>query len=227
MPGLKGTINMPRSRPKKPVPDYFDAVLAGTNERIPGLIADENTRRFYRALLAGGSVAARAVVNQCQGVQDVWAGGDEKKALALTRLFTMMMLSQCYRWLSGKEPVSEEQSKAREAAASNIGHLFGDGTQSAVKEFFNIDIQFKYDLENKSHLVHLGSLLLAKASDACGHRSIDWSQVSFPVKSLNTLTSSGAIIDSAPIRSPDDIRALWAGHAAGVKAMNNCYQEPG
>ncbi len=58
---------MPRSRPKKPAPDYFDTVLAGANERIPGLIADEGTRRLYRALLAGGSVTARAVVNQCQG----------------------------------------------------------------------------------------------------------------------------------------------------------------
>lgn len=218
---------MPRSRPKKPAPDYFDTVLAGTSERIPGLIADEGTRRLYRALLAGGSVTARAVVNQCQGIRGVWAGGDEKKALALTRLFTMMMLSQCYRWLSGKEPVSEEQTGARETAASNIGHLFGDGTRAAVKELFDIDIQFKYDLENKSHLVHMGSLILAKASDACGHRSIDWSKVSFPVKSLKPLTSSMAIVDSAPIRSPDDIRALWAGHAAGVKAMNDYYQESG
>lgn len=218
---------MPRSRPKKPAPDYFDTVLAGSSERIPGLIADEGTRRLYRALLAGGSVTARAVVNQCQGIRGVWAGGDEKKALALTRLFTMMMLSQCYRWLSGKEPVSEEQTGARETAASNIGHLFGDGTRAAVKELFDIDIQFKYDLENKSHLVHMGSLILAKASDACGHRSIDWSKVSFPVKSLKPLTSSMAIVDSAPIRSPDDIRALWAGHAAGVKAMNDYYQESG
>lgn len=218
---------MPRSRPKKPAPDYFDTVLAGASERIPGLIADEDNRRFYRALLAGGSVAARAVAEQCLGIKDVWVGGDEKKALALTRLFTMMMLSQCYRWLSGKEPVSEEQNKTREAAASNIGRLFGDGTRAAAKEFFDIDIQFKYDLENKSHLVHMGSLILAKASDACGHRSIDWSKVSFPVKSLKPLTSSRAIVDSAPIRSPDDIRALWAGHAAGVKAMNNCYQESG
>lgn len=217
---------MPRSRPNKPAPDYFDTVLAGSSERIPGLIADEGTRRLYRALLAGGSVTARAVVNQCQGIRGVWAGGDEKKALALTRLFTMMMLSQCYRWLSGKEPVSEEQTGARETAASNIGHLFGDGTRAAVKELFDIDIQFKYDLENKSHLVHMGSLILAKASDACGHRSIDWSKVSFPVKSLKPLTSSMAIVDSAPIRSPDDIRALWAGHAAGVKAMNDYYQEP-
>lgn len=218
---------MPRSRPKKPAPDYFDTVLAGTSERIPKLIADKSTRRLYRALLAGGSVAARAVVNQCLGIKGIWAGGDEKKALALTRLFTMMMLSQCYRWLDGKKPVSKEQRKTRETAASNIGHLFGDGARAAAKEFFNIDIQFKYDLENKSHLVHMGSLLLAKASDACGHRSIDWSKVSFPVKSLKPLTGSGAIIDSAPIRSPDDIRALWAGHAAGVKAMNNCYQESG
>ncbi len=217
---------MPRSRPKKPAPDYFDTVLAGAGERIPGLIADDSSRRFYRALLAGGSVAARAVPNQCLGIKDVWVGGDDKKALAITRLFTMMMLSQCYRWLSGKEPASEEKNKTRETAALNIGCLFGDGTQAAVKEFFDIDSQFKYDLENKSHLVHMGSLILAKASDACGHRSIDWSKVSFPVKSLKPLTSSRAIVDSAPIRSPDDIRALWAGHAAGVKAMNNCYQEP-
>lgn len=202
---------------------FFDAVFAWVSERINLLTGDENDRRFYMSLLAGGTATASSVVSVCQGVKKVWGGGDEEKALALTRLFTLLMLSQCYRWLDDKE--LKKRGAARQATVSRVLLLFGDDSEDAIKDFFNMDVQFKYDLENRPHMVHLSSLLLARACQACGHKCIEWSKVSYPVKSMETLTRSGAIIDSLLIGNPNDIRALWYSHAAGVQAMVKYYEE--
>ena len=203
----------------------FKAVFDQVSERINQIVTDENNHRFYTALLAGGNTMASSVVSVCEGVKKAWAGGDEVKALALTKLFTLLMLSQCYRWLDAKGSNQHKPTGALQSAVSNVLHLFGDDSEEAIKDFFNIDIQFKYDLEYRSHMVHLGSLLLAKASEACGHRSIDWSKVSFPVKSMEPLTRSGAIIDSMTIGNPNDIKALWYCHATGIQAMVNYHEE--
>ncbi len=214
---------MPLSESKDSKNRFLNAVYTRVSERINQLDEDENGRRFYMSLLAGGTLTAGLVVSVCEGVKGLWGGGDEEKALAVTRLFTLMMLSQCYRWLGDKEP--EKQRATRQATVSRVLLLFGDDSDGAIKDFFDIDTQFKYDLENKSHLVHLGSLLLAKASDACGHRSIDWSKVSYPVKSLQTLTRSMAIIDPFLVGNPDDIKALWHSHTAGAQAMVKYHGE--
>lgn len=214
---------MPLSKSKGSKNRFLDAVYTRVSERISQLDEDENARRFYMSLLAGGTLTAGLVVSVCEGVKGLWGGGDEEKALALTRLFTLMMLSQCYRWFGDKEP--EKQRATRQATAARVLLLFGDGSDGAVKDFFDIDTQFKYDLENKSHVVHLSSILLARACQACGHRCIEWSRVSYPVKSLQTLTRSRAIIDPFLVGNPDDIRALWHSHTAGTQAMVKYHEE--
>ena len=203
----------------------FDAVFSQVSERIIQLAPDKNNRIFYSALLTGGSTMAKAVVDSCQGVKEVWAGGDEAKALALTRLFTLLMLSQCYRWLDDKEPDQQKPEEARRPAVSNILCLFGDSSEGAIEDFFNLDAQFRYDLKYKGHLTHLGVFLLAKAGEACGHESLDWSKITFPTKSMEPLTRSGAIIDSRIIGNPDDIKTLWECHAQGVQAMVKYHEE--
>jgi len=204
----------------------FEAAFMQLNERLHELVPDEDDRRFYTALLAGGKVAASAVVSRCEGVNKAWGDGNEEKALALIRLFTLSMLSQCYRWLDEVEHHRrEELNTARKVAASNILQLFGDDSDNAITDFLNIDIQYNYDLKHKRHLIHIGSILLAKACEACGHKCIDWDRVSFPVKELESLTRAGVIIDPEPIRSAYDIKALWLSHAAGVQAMVKYHEE--
>jgi hypothetical protein len=168
---------------------------------------------------------AKCVVRECEGVKKAWAGGDEAKALVMTRLFTLLMLSQCYQWLDAKSQEQQKPTRSLLSAVSNISQLFGGDSEEVKKDFLAIDAQFRYDLNFKSHMVHLGILLLAKACEACGYNCLDWSKVSFPVKSMEPLTRSRAIIDSAAINSVDDIRALWNCHTLGVQAMTQYYQE--
>ena len=169
---------------------------------------------------------AKSVVTACEGVKKTWDDGNETKALTLTKLFTLLMLSQCYRWIDEADPDSEDKQKeARQASASKVLYFFEDDSEGAIQGFLDIDTQFKYDMEHENHMTHLGILLLAKACEACGHKCIEWSRVSFPVKSMRPLTSSGAIIDSVLINNLNDITALWNCHAAGVQAMMKHHQE--
>jgi hypothetical protein len=214
---------MPPSESKGSKNRFFAAVYTRVSERINRLDEDENHRRFYMSLLAGGIATAGLVVSVCEGVKGLWGGGDEEKALALTRLFTLMMLSQCYRWLGDKEP--EKQRATRQATVARVLLLFGDDSEGAIKDFFDMDTQFKFDLENRPHMVHLSSLLLARACQACGHKCIEWSKVSYPVKSLETLTRSRAIIDPLVVGNPNDIKALWHSHMAGAQVMVKYHEE--
>ncbi len=204
---------------------FFDTVSDQIGERVNRLTEDKNNRIFYTALLIGGSTMAKCVVKECEGVKKAWAGGDEAKALALTRLFTLLMLSQCYQWLDARRAEQQEPTGPSLSAVSNISQLFGDDSEEAIKDFLAIDTQFRYDLKYRSHMVHLGIVLLAKACEVCGYNCLDWSKVSFPVKSMEPLARSRAIIDSAVINSVDDIKTLWNCHALGVQAMTRYYEE--
>ena len=203
----------------------FEAVVNQVGSQIDQHTADESNRRFYRSLLAGGSVMAGSVVTNCQGINSLWAGGDEAKALATTRLFTIFMLLQCYRWLETKKDNPELPGNSHRLAMANILHFFGDASEEEISALSDIDNQFHYEVKHQTHMVHLATLLLARACQACGYQCIDWSKVSFPVRSLEPLTGSGAIVDSAPIRGTDDITAFWNSHTAGIKAMVNYYEE--
>ena len=203
----------------------FNAVFAHISDRVNRLTTDMNNRRFYKSLLSGGITMANAVIVKCQGVRDNCGTIDKEKALALTRLFTLLMLSQAFRWLENQNAETEEPKTVNLTAVSNILGFFDDNSEEAVKDFINMDNQFRYELKHHDHLTHMAVLLLAKACEACGHKCIEWDKVSFPVKSMMPLTSSGAIVDSMSISNVNDITVLWECHAAGVKAMVNYHEE--
>ncbi len=204
---------------------FFNAVFARVSGRINQLTTDDNNRHFYKSLLTGGITMANAVIVKCQGVRDTCSSIDKEKALALTRLFTLLMLSQAFRWLENRNAETEEPKTVNLTAVSNILGFFDDNSEEAVKDFVNMDAQFRYDLKHHDHMTHMAVLLLAKACEACGHKCIEWDKVSFPVKSMIPLTSSGAIVDSLSISSLNDITLLWECHAAGVKSMVNYHEE--
>ena len=200
--------------------DVFDQV----SKRINQFDADENKLVFYNALLAGGTVMAGSVVTNCQGINKLWAGGDGAKAMALAKLFTSFMLFQCFRWIEGKADNPQEQTGKYPPVLLDILSFFGETSEEEIEDLSNINIQFRYEV-TQTHMTHLAILLLARACQACGHQCIDWSKVSYPVKSMKPLTQSGAIVDSAPISGVDDIRAFRASHAAGIQAMTKYHEE--
>lgn len=203
----------------------FNATFVQVRENINNIFPDENNRRFYKSLLTGGRTMANEVTARCQGLKKVCGDIDKAKALALTKLFTMLMLSQTFRWLDDEGAETENADNLNLSAVSIILNLFGDDSEESVKDFINMNTQFKYELKHHEHLTHMAVILLAKACEACGHKCIEWSKVSFPIKSLQTLTASMAIIDTATINSVDDIRVVISGISSGVQAMVNYHEE--
>ncbi|UCE97327.1 MAG: hypothetical protein JSV74_05040 [Dehalococcoidia bacterium] len=202
----------------------FNAIFVRISENINNIFPDYNNRRFYKSLLAGGKAMANAVIVRCQEVKRICGEIDEVKASALTRLFTLLMLSQAFRWL---DQASEggEVAQVNLSAVSAVLNLFDDNCQESVEDFMNLDTQFKYELKHHDHLTHLAVFLLAKACEACGHKCIEWSRASLPIKSLEILTHSRAIVDATTINSVNDIRAMLDCHAIGIQAMVNYHEE--
>jgi hypothetical protein len=202
----------------------FQAVFNQVSQRINQFNADENKLVFYNSLLAGGTVMAGSVVTNCQGINKLWAGGDEVKAMALAKLFTSFMLFQCLRWIEGTADYTQGQTNDPPPVLLDVLSFFGETSEEEIEDLSNINIQFRYEVK-QTHMTHLAILLLARACQSCGHRCIDWSKVSYPVKSMKPLTQSGAIIDSTPISGVDDIRAFRASHTTGIHAMTKYHDE--
>jgi len=203
----------------------FNAIFARISENINSIFPDYNNRRFYKSLLAGGKTIANTVIARCQELRRICGDVDEVKALALTKLFTLLMLSQTFRWLENQTPENEETIESNLSAISTVLNLFGDNSEESVKDFINMDNQFKYELKHHDHMTHMAVLLLAKACEACGHKCIEWSKISFPLKSLQSLASSRAIIDSKAINGVEDIRVVINSIPFGAQAMVNYHEE--
>jgi hypothetical protein len=203
---------------------YFTAVLEVINDSINRITSNEEERRFYRSLLAGGNHAAACVVTYCEGLKEIYGEGDASKSLELTKLFTLLMLSQSYLWLGEQNPQAASSEEALRIAAANLLAIFGDGEDRSIELFLNINKQFEYDSKHHSSMVHMGGMMLGWAAEAMGHKCVDWENARIPVKSMNALTHSGAVIDSGPMRSPGDIKALWACHNYACKVLIENYE---
>jgi hypothetical protein len=203
----------------------FQSIFLETSSRISRVTEDEGSCRFFASLLTGGYIAANALINLCQGVKKYWGEGDREKALALTRLTTLLMLSQTFRWLEEQNKAKGEPPRTNSGVVSTILSLFGDSSEEAIKYFFDLDTQFKYEIEHHTELTHLKVYLLARACEACGHKCLDWNKVSLPIKSLEPLTSSGTFLDSATLGDINNIWALWLCHSIGLQAMTKYHEE--
>jgi hypothetical protein len=203
----------------------FDAVFVQISENINNTFPDDHNRHFFKSLLTGGKIMANEAVARCQGLREVCGVIDMAKALALTKLFTLLMLSQTFRWLENQESGTEEEVKVNLSAVSVVLNLFNDSSEESVKDFINMDTQFRYEMNHHDHMTHLAVLLLARACEICGHKCIEWSKVNFPFKSLQPLTTSRTIVDAAMINSVNDNRAVISSLASGVQAMVNYHEE--
>jgi len=203
---------------------YFDAVARVIEDNISKMVSGENEHRFYASLVAGGNSTAAHVVAYCEGMKELYGEGDGDKALELTKLFTLLMLAQSYRWLSENHPETTDTDGAARIAAANILAMFGDDNPESLDLFVNLKTQFDYDTRNNPSMVHMGGFMLGWAAEVMGHPCLEWQKVDFPVDSMSDVTQSGVLIDSAPMRSPADIKAFWACHGAGCRALMEHYE---
>jgi hypothetical protein len=200
----------------------FENVWQKSVSKVDGLTQDENDRKFLKSLVMGGTVAAESVVSTCEEIQKFWGEGTPETATELSQLFSLMMLSQIYRWVKEKPPKEMSNTVPPEVSATRIIYIFGGEPEQGMDDFMHFDRQYEYDLKHHPHLIHVSSLLLAKSAEICGHKTIDWSKVKWPVVEMTHLVK-GAIIDGAPIRSKLDIDNMLSSLNTGVQAMMSFY----
>ena len=200
----------------------FENVWQKVITKIDTLTEDAGDRRFLKSLAMGGSVAAESVISTCQTVKVFWGEGNETAATELSQLFSLLMLSQIYRW--DKQNPSKEMPPLvpPEVNARRLIYIFGGELEQSLDDYLHFDQQYACDLAKHPHLIHVCSLLLAKTSEICGHKCIDWSKVKFPVVEMTHLVK-GAFIDGAPMRSKLDIDAMLNSLNIGVQAMTSYY----
>lgn len=202
--------------------ELFEQVWEHATVRIDELTKDPTEQKFLKSLVMGGTVAAEMVVNNT-AVNRFWGEGSLAWADEVSQLFSFIMLSQCYRWVSEK-PEEGKSPVPKEVSATKLVYAFGSEPEQALDDFARFDKQFNYDLEKKPHIVHTASLMLARICEIAGHQCIDWKKVKFPVAELTSLAKKGVILDSEPIRSQDDINVVTNSIAAGLQAMNKFHE---
>lgn len=196
----------------------FEEVWQEISHSIDLTEENQAEQHFLKSLVMGGTVVAERVVNNCQELARYWGNGDKTKALGLTRLFFWMMLSQCYQWIEiGK--TDNKNGLVPEKLGRKIMSIFGNMTDGDFKLYIDLYTQYHYDLGNSPHMTHISSLLLALSCEICGHKCLDWTKMSFPVKEMFHLFRKGSVIDTGPIRGVQDITEMKQALTAGIKAM--------
>ena len=202
--------------------EIFEQVWQNALDRIEEITQDDADRKFLRSVAMGGSVAAESVVTGCEAIREYWGEGSVETATELTQLFSLLMLSQIYRWVKAQPPENMSVMVPREVSVTRLVYMFRGDPDTAMEDFLHFDEQFDYDLKRHPHMVHVSSLLLARAAEICGHKCIDWSRVKWPVVEMTHLVK-GTIIDGAPMRSKLDIDAMLNSLNTGVQAMMSYY----
>jgi hypothetical protein len=198
----------------------FETVSLRLYHRFSDLITDESDKEIYLALLAGGTIAANGVAEACEYIKRAWGKGDEEKALALIKLFTLYMLSVWCRWVEkGKQYPEHERRQVRKVAASDILQLFGDNSEKSIKDFLDMDTQYNYELDNNMKMIKMSFLVIAKACEACGKNYVNWGRVVFPIKELQDVVDARAISDLRPFIN--DVATLLACEAAALEVTTN------
>jgi len=203
--------------------EIFEQVWEEATSRIDDLTKDNIEQKFLKALVMGGTVAAEMVINNVAPIRGYWGEGSPALAAEVSQLFSFIMLSQCYRWVTEK-PEEGKIPIPKEVSATKLIYAYNTEPEQSLDDFQKFDSQYNYDLEKKPHIVHTASLMLARICEMLGHTCVDWKKVKFPVAELMHMVKKGAMLDSEPIRNQEDINLVTNSIAAGIQAMNKFHE---
>jgi hypothetical protein len=97
-------------------------------------------------ILLAGSVAAALSIKYYKPLQTLWGRGDEEKAVALTKVFSLAALSAYLGPAEGSESgSSDERQDVLSDWAKAILELFEDDSPESLEHFLGVDRQCAYD----------------------------------------------------------------------------------
>lgn len=198
--------------------------------KVLGYVTEDYDYMAHMAWLIGGSSAAQALVREVGSVTESWGNGDDERALSLTKVGTMHMISV---WFRSIEPGADAREDARAAAASSIcsviNRFLWTGSEVSIQNnrdldgFLNMDLQWNWENGTGAQPSTYAALLLARALDACGRPSVDWNKVVFPVGSVQQLLDAGAMLDTQVLEDSQVMPSVLACAEEGVRAVRRYH----
>lgn len=136
----------------------FENVWQKTIPKIDGISDDDDKRRFLRALVMGGSVTAESVVSTSDALRKLWGAGSETAATELTHFFSLITLSQLYRWVKENPPQDASGTIPPENHIAQIVSIFDGVLEKSLLDYSHFDQQFACDIAKHGHLTHVSTL---------------------------------------------------------------------
>jgi hypothetical protein len=135
----------------------FESQQARTDRlcRVAFLWASRRARSLHEppwlyicdGIILAGSVVAALSIKSYKPLQALWGKGDEEKAVALTKVFSLAMLSGYLAPAESSEPgTSDEREDMLRKWAKAILQLFEDESPESLEHFLGVDRQSAYDL---------------------------------------------------------------------------------
>ena len=203
--------------------------------KIKGYIADHYEYMAHMARLSGASSAAQALVREIDLVKSAWGKSDEQKTLSLIKVCTFHMISA---WLGGidRQPrlTGDDRRIEYESAASSMLSVINKClctsasevsamTAQDVKGAIDMDRQWNQENDSGGPPLTYAGLLLSKALDACGQRSMEWGRVVFPVESMRQLLGRNAILDPRLLEDGQRLLAVMNCLEQGVRSVKRYH----
>jgi hypothetical protein len=206
------------------------AELLRQKYKIKGYVADHYEYMAQIAWLAGASSAAQALIREVDLVKSAWGRGDEQKTLSLIKVCAPHMISV---WLGGidRQPAMTADTRRveYESAATSMLSVINRFlctkpsdvsalTAQDVKSAIDMDRQWNSEGDGGGPSLVYAYLLLSRALEACGQSPIEWSEISFPIESVQQFLDSASLVDPSLVgdgqRLPTVINCLEEGATA-------------
>ena len=203
-------------------------------EKLKTYAVNKSEADFYLSCLTGGTTAANVAVDHVCAVQKIWGEGSDYKAVALAKMFSLVMLSQWFYQLRKNSNLEGQKEKAYRASAWMLLSLFEQEPQKPhwpalldveVDIAAKLDEQFRYEIEKDDDMAAYAILLLAWAVQSAGEVVLDWNKVEIPLKDFSQLTKAQAILKDEPFQTAQNLLDILTAQQSGVAAMARFYQQ--
>jgi hypothetical protein len=209
----------------------FENIWQKVNVNLDKFSENNKELIILKPMAMGGSVAAEAAISTCPTITRYWGDGSEIIADELSLLFSLLMfgqiaskikISRAYIWLKEQPPKELSGIAAQKDKALHLVQAFNGEIKRSMDDYQHFEQQLFFEQTNNTNMSGFSSLLLARVSEICGHKCINWDEISWPVANIAKLAES-SIIDGTLINNEIDIKAMLMSVQTGAKATQSYY----
>ena len=189
-----GFFESQKSRNRRIFDGVFTEILGAIYQAVD---KDPESFHLYSSWVSGAKGLAQTLVKEVDSLKGAWRKGDKEKAIKLCEVCVQPMISIWFRNIEKQleHPDNEKTEYVKEAkrtAMANILNILETKSEEKIRDFINLDIQYKYEEDfrelrektgEKGMSLWYASLLMSKLRKAVGFNEfINWDKQTFPVK---------------------------------------------